>query len=60
MNPSTGETIGDPYPVSSRADVDAALSAAAEAAEELLDADGEDLAVRISKAGGSATFFLVR
>jgi NADP-dependent aldehyde dehydrogenase len=44
VNPSTGETIGDPYPVSSRADVDAALSAAAEAAEELLDADGEDLA----------------
>jgi 2,5-dioxopentanoate dehydrogenase len=38
VDPATGEVIADPYPVSSRSDVDAALDAGAAAADELLDA----------------------
>jgi len=41
INPATGETIGPVYPVSSRADVDAALAAGHAAAEVLLDVPPE-------------------
>ena len=41
INPSTGETMGPVYPVSSRNDVDAALVAGGAAATELLDVPPE-------------------
>jgi NADP-dependent aldehyde dehydrogenase len=41
IDPSTGETIGPVYPVSSRRDVDAALAAGSAAANELLDVSAE-------------------
>jgi NADP-dependent aldehyde dehydrogenase len=43
INPATGETIGPVYPVSSRADVDAALAAGRAAAEALLDVPPEKI-----------------
>ena len=43
INPSTGETIGPVYPVSSRKDVDAALVAGSEAANALLDVPPEKI-----------------
>ena len=43
INPSTGETIGPVYPVSSREDVDAALVAGSSAADALLDESPETI-----------------
>ena len=43
INPSNGETIGPVYPVSSRRDVDAVLTAGSAAADELLDTPPETI-----------------
>ena len=43
INPSTGETIGPVYPVSSRKDVDAALVAGSSAADALFDVSPETI-----------------
>jgi alpha-ketoglutaric semialdehyde dehydrogenase len=43
IDPATGETIGPVYPVSSRADVDAALAAGRATAEALLDVPPEKI-----------------
>ena len=44
VNPDTGESLPHVYPVSSRADIDAALHAGAEAARTLADAEPERIA----------------
>ena len=44
VNPDTGETLEDEYPVSERADVDAAVEAGVAAAERLIDVPAEQRA----------------
>ena len=49
INPDTGEEIGDEYPVSARADVEAAIKAGSAAADELLDVSHESRAAFLER-----------